>query len=111
VTDDLAEFWVHEVTVRRYTGSGAFGEAFAAAETLTGLVDDTAAGKVVSTATGDELITTAMLFLPPETPLIPVESTVTLPAAFGARSARAVAVAFRDGGPLDLPDHLEVALV
>lgn len=109
MTDDLAHFWVHNVSVERYTGAKAYTDAYATAETVAGFVDD--GQRIVGGPNGDQVTSTATVFLPAGTADVPVESRVTLPAAFGGRVARVVAAARRDAGALPLPEHLELSLL
>lgn len=108
VTTDLSDFWQHDISVERYEGSGAFGDVFAAATEETGFVDDTR--KLVRDVAGQEVISSARVFLPPTIADVPPDSRVTLPAQFADRISRVIAVARHDSGTLGLPDHLEIAL-
>jgi len=109
VTDDLAPFWIHTVTVERKTGVGAYGITYDTAATVTGFVDD--GQKLVLNAEGEQVTSTASVFLPAGTADIPIQSRVTLPATFGGRVTEVVAVGRRDSGALGLPDHIELALL
>lgn len=109
MTDDLSELWIHPVVVARYTGSAAYGDIFASGETVTGFVDDSR--KLVRNAAGEEVVASASVFLPSATADVPADSKVTLPATFGGRTSRVVAVARHDSGDVGLPDHLAVHLL
>jgi hypothetical protein len=104
--DPLAEFWQHTVTVERWTGEGAFGKTYDTAADVTGFVDD--GQRLVAGPSGEQITSTARVFLPITTATVPVQSRVTLPAEFGGRPAEVVAVARHDGA--GLPSHWEVAL-
>lgn len=108
MTDDLSAWWVHTVSVARYTGSGAYGDVFATATTATGFVDDSR--QLVRDVSGQEVVSSARVFLPAATVDIPLDSQVSLPAQFGGRTSRVIAVARHDAGGLPTPDHLEVSL-
>lgn len=108
MTDNLAGFWVHDVTVKRYVADAAYGPGYDTPQTLTGFVDD--GQQLIVGPDGEQITSTARVFLPAATAAIPLESKVTLPVAFGGRESRVVAVARRDGGGMPLPEHLEVAL-
>ena len=114
MTDLLSDFWVHDISVERLTGSGAAGDAYATAATLTGFVDSAArrdAGQRLVDGEGREVDASISVYLPAATADIPVGSRVTLPVTFGAqRRLTVVAAMHRDGGPLDVPEHLEIAL-
>lgn len=107
--DDLSPFWVHTVSVERRTGVGAYGLTYAAPAAVTGFVDD--GQRLVVNTEGEQVTSTATVFLPAATADIPIQSRVTLPATFGDRVADVVKVARRDSGPLGLPDHIEVNLL
>lgn len=109
MTDDLAGYWVHVVTVERYAGNGAFGPTYDAPATVTGFVDD--GQRLVVGPDGEQVTSTARVFLPIATASVPLESKVTLPAAFAERTSTVISVARRDAGGLDLPEHLELALL
>jgi hypothetical protein len=108
VTDDLAGFWVHAVTVERFTGDSAYGSGYASAAVVTGFVDDGA--RLIVGPNGEQVTSSARVFFPIGTAAIPLQSRVTLPVEFAERSSHVIAVARRDGGGLPLPEHLEVSL-
>lgn len=108
MTDALADWWQHSVSIERYEGSGAKGDVFAAAVDADALVDDTQ--RLVVDATGQEVISTATVFLPALTADVPLNSRVTLPAQFGGRPARVIVVKRHDAGTLPTPNHVEVNL-
>lgn len=108
MTDELADFWQHTVSVERLTGGGGYGETFASPASVTGFVDDTR--KLVRAAGGEEVVATATLYLPATTAEIPLNSRIILPAAFGSRPCTVVEVARHDAGTLPTPNHLELYL-
>ena len=107
--DPLADFWQHDVSVERFTGTDAFGvDVYATAETVTGFVDDTR--RLVRDLAGQEVVASTTVYLPAATADVPAGSKVTLPAVFGGRSSQVVGVSRHDAGSLPLPAHLELAL-
>jgi hypothetical protein len=112
VTDPLAVFWIHTISVRR-AGSGADDgrpQDFATATDELGFVSDGA--HLVFTPTGEQMTATSKVALRSSTPYVPIESLVTLPAQFGPQvPRRVVAVAVGDGAEIGLPAHLELSLL
>lgn len=122
VADPLADWWVHQVTVRRWVGDGAYGPVFDPAEMLAGYVRD--GEKLVRNAQGDQVVSSAQVGLPlvkPDgTPVayVPVGSQVDLPAQFGhapgdpssPRTSTVLVSARGDGGGQPTPDHYVLAL-
>ncbi|OOL31858.1 hypothetical protein GQ85_11030 [Rhodococcus rhodochrous] len=92
----LAYWWVWPVTVQRYTGTGTFGPTHAAPVTLQAKV--TAKRRLILAPDGTEVVSEARVSLPADTALIPAGSLVTLPAAFGGRTARVLADQLHHGG-------------
>jgi hypothetical protein len=107
VTDDLGAFWVHDVTVERYSESAPTAPATRHRH-VAGFVDDGA--RLIVGPNGEQVTSSARVFFPIGTAAIPLQSRVTLPAEFAERSSHVIAVARRDGGGLPLPEHLEVSL-
>lgn len=105
--DILADWWVHEITVARWSGSGAI-ESFDDPVTVRGFVRDGA--KLVTGPNGKEITSSAQIALPAGTPYVPVNSKVTLPVIFGGRASTVIAAAVADGGGQGTPDHIEIAL-
>jgi hypothetical protein len=105
VTDPLAMWWVHQVTVRRLTGTGAYGDQFAAPVMYEGLVDDKI--QTVRGPDGNETTSTSTLALPWSVADVPPGSKVTLPSG---REARVITFARGDAGGLPVPKHLELTL-
>jgi len=109
--DDLADFYVHTVTVQTLTGTGAYGDVFAAPVTLdpatdTGVfVDDKR--KLVRSSSGAEVISETTIYGRPNLIAVLLEgSLVALPSG---RVATVITTGARDSGGLDLPDHVEAA--
>lgn len=110
MVDYLAAWWVHDLTVRRFTGYDAYGKRqYATAQTIKGFVNDTR--RMVRNADGVEVVSETTVYLPAGTATIPVDSEVTLPATFGGRVTTVLAVSVHDGGGQPTPDHVELALV
>lgn len=103
MADLLSMWWVHTVIIERYTGDGAEGPEYAAAETVKGFVDDSV--KLVRSDTGKETVSSRRVFVPLTVAPIPAGSRVT----YGAKTSTAINVADRDGGGLPLPEHREVS--
>jgi hypothetical protein len=108
VTDPLADWWQHAVKVRRFQGTGAKGNVYAAEDDLRGLVDDS--NKLVTDATGEQVVSSARVFLPAGTAAIPLDSEVTLTGPFLGRTTTVIAVSVHDAGSQDTPNHVELAL-
>lgn len=109
-TDPLADWWRHQITIERLTGTGAFGDEYDEPEDPIplGFIDDRR--RMVRDADGNEVVSETTVMLPIGTAEVPLGSRVTLPAAFGARESTVLAVSRHDGGGQPTPDHLELAL-
>jgi hypothetical protein len=97
------------VQVEAYEGSGAYGDIFATAATVTPcVVEDIRCLVRVQTqdAAGAERVSSTTVFCPPGT-TAPPGSRVTVP---GRPPARVLAVARLDAHGLPLPSHLELSL-
>lgn len=108
MSSELAEFFVHTVTVETYQGVGSLGDVFAAPVTVAAFVEDTR--RLVRDKNGEQVVseTTLYTYLT-NAALFTTNSRVTVAGA-PARAARVIRQNANDGGPLDLPDHLAVAL-
>lgn len=107
MADLLAEWWVHPTTIERLTGHGAEGDAWDTPEAeVLGFVETKV--RLVRDMNGDEVVSSATIFYPPGTPLIPSGSYITVPAVFGGFRSRVIFCAVHDGGGQDTPDHVEV---
>ena len=103
----LAKFWIHQVTVTPYLGTGTDGaDVWGAPVTVAGwLQDDT---KLVQSVDASELVSAGALFMcdVSNAGAFPLGSKVQLP----MRVAHVIGVNTNDSGPLGLPDHTVVAL-
>jgi hypothetical protein len=107
---DLSYGFVHSgILLERFTGTGAYGDTYAEAVSLVGLVED--GQRLIVGPNGDQITSTATVYLPAGTAAIPLQSRVTLPAEFASRVTQVVAVANYDVGSLPLPEFLEVSLL
>lgn len=106
-TTDIQAWMVHTVSVERYEGRGVTGPVYAAAEDLSALVIDKRTQ--IKSATGETVISPTGVYLPDGTTAIPTASRVTLPAAFGGRTAEVLSVSVLQTG-LGTPDHIELRL-
>ena len=103
---DLADFWVHTVTVRTLTGSGGMGDTYAASTQLVGFVDDKR--RLVRAPDATQVISESTYFGPVENAAaLTPGSEVTLPSG---RVATVITAAARTAPGLDLPEHVEAAL-
>lgn len=100
--DDLAEFWVHETTVRTHAGSGPFGETYADPTVVPCFIDHRR--QLVRDAQGREVTSEATITGPVmEGHRFAPESLTTV----GGRERTVLTIAIRESGDLDLPDHFE----
>jgi hypothetical protein len=102
---DLDDFYMHTVTVRTLTGSGAMGDIFADPADLACFVDDKT--RLVRAADASQIVSSSTLYAPAGTTTLTPGSEVDLPSG---RTATVITAAVRTSGPLDLPDHVEAAL-
>lgn len=106
MADELASFWVHQVTVTPLLGTGAYGDVEGPAQTITGFLDEST--RMVRSSTGEETVSQSTLYTGVEHyDTFPPGSTVTLP---GDRATTVIGRSRHDAPGLDLPDHLEVQL-
>ncbi len=104
-TDDLADFWVHTVSVEPRTGTGANGATFGPSVTVPCFIDDTT--KLVRAASGEEVVSGATVMANKSwAASFPPNSRVTV----NGRVTYVLSRNIHDSGPLGLPDHVEVAL-
>lgn len=106
--DPLAGWWRHQITIARYTGTGAYGDVWDSPTTELGAIEDRR--RMIRSSNGQQAVSSTTVYLPLSTPDVPLGSNVTLPAAFGARVATVLQVSRHDGGGQPTPDHLEIAL-
>ena len=102
--DELAEFYVHTVTVTPKAGDSPYGPAYGDPFTLACFVDETT--RLVRGLDGAEVVSSATLTTAPGVD-VPVGSDVALPSG---RATTVLGVAHADSGPLDLPDHAAITL-
>ncbi|WP_416565056.1 hypothetical protein [Nocardia testacea] len=108
MTDPLAVFWAHAVQVRRFLGEGAAGAVHSDPTAERGNV--AARNQMVRDTSGDEVVSSATVAFPLSVAPVAPGSLVELPAEFGGRTAKVVAVSASNlGAPF--PDtqviHLE----
>lgn len=102
------EVWFsQQVTVKRFAGQTVTGPSFAAPAASAAFVD--AGNKLVSTPSGETVLSIARVFLPAGTADIPVDSLVTLPVSLGGHEATVVQAA-NHVSALGTPDHVELVL-
>lgn len=104
MTDPLADWYRHTLSVERWSGDDAYRDTFDAAVDVTGFYSDE------TQYSGGQIVASGRFAYPSTVAFIPLQSRITLPAAFAERSSHVIAVARRDGGGLPLPEHLEVSL-
>lgn len=110
VTDPLAIWWQHPVSVERWLGPGESGdERFADAETVTGQYADDEVYRDGQRIAGGMF---AFPIAADGAPIayVPVQSRLTLPALFGSREVRVVKSQVGISGNARTPDH-QVVLV
>lgn len=101
----ISKFYVHTVTVKPFLGAGATGDVYGPAQGVVGFFDG--GQKLVRTTSGEQVVTTATFYTDPSNAdLFPPESEVT----FNGQVSHALTVLQHVTG-LDLPDHIEIALV
>lgn len=110
VSAALGDWYRHDVTVERFTGSGPSGDVYSTATDELGMVDDTR--RLVRAADGGQVVSSTTVYLPSSTTPVPVGSRVTLPTAFGTPLRRSIvlAVSVHNGGGRPTPDHVQLAL-
>lgn len=103
--DELAEFWVHTVTVRTNLGEGGNGTIWSAPVDVPCFIDGGV--KVVRTATGEQVVVAAPVYAPLEyADKLTAGSEVTV----RGKTSRIIAATVYDSGDLDLPDHVQITL-
>jgi len=107
-SSDLAALWfAYSVSVERLTGAGAYGPVFAASTSEAAMIDP--GNKLTRSGTGEQVVSSARVFLPIATAAVPDGSRVVLPATFGGRPATVITSLPHISG-LGTPDHLELVL-
>lgn len=103
--DELNDFLVHTVTITPKTGDGAYGPVFGPpVPDVPAWVDEQT--RLVRDSDGVEVVSSATVYARAGT-VAPPGSRLVLPSG---RDAEVIACTVRDSGPLDLPDHVEIAL-
>lgn len=102
--EDWLDLW--EFDVERARGSGAAGALFAPAEKARGFVRVNTA--LVLDSEGRETPSTAHILMRADTPRIPAESRVVLPARFGGSTVTVVAEGVRDSGIESIPRYYRI---
>jgi len=105
--EDISEWFVHTVSIQRYTGHSVSGPTYAAAASSSALVIDKRT--TVKSPTGETVVSPTSVYLPDGTTYVPTGSLVSLPAAFGGRTAEVISASVRSTG-LGTPDHVELTL-
>lgn len=103
MTDMLAMWWTIPIAVERLTGSGPYGDKFAAPTTEVGRL--TRKQKLVRNAAGEEVVASATWSGPLDTPAIPPRSRVTLP---GETDPRTVIASGRSEALPITPNHYRI---
>lgn len=114
MTDSLSAWWVHTVGVHRLTSSGSRGDVYSppltsAPDTLLGFWRD--GQKLVLSASGETVVSTAQFAFPGTAAAVPVGSQIVPPAKFGTALRKVIVSAIGDGGGQPTPDHQEIALL
>ncbi|SBN64454.1 hypothetical protein GA0004736_3414 [Curtobacterium sp. 9128] len=103
--DELAEFWVHTITVRTNLGEGGNGTLWSDPVDVPCFIDGGV--KVTRTASGEQLVVNAPVYAPLEhADKLTAGSQVTI----RGRKSRILAATVYDSSALDLPDHVQLAL-
>lgn len=105
MADDLADWWVHTVTVSPLAGSGAYGNTYGPQQPVTGFLDDST--RLVRDAAGAEVVSQSTFYTDVDLAgLFPPGSLVDV----GTRITTVISAARRDAPGLGLPEHTEVTL-
>lgn len=102
---DFDEFYVHTVSVETLSGGGPMGDTYLPAVTVPCLIDEQT--QLVRGPGGDEVVSNSTLYMDKKhyskfTP----ESPVT----YRNHRATVLSRSLYDSGPMNLPDHCEIAL-
>lgn len=110
VSDPLADWWHHTVSVKPFLRSGQGGAPiWGAPYNQVGFyVDQT---KLVPGPDGQQVAASGQFGFPAGAPYIKVRSELTLPAVFGSRVVTVQSSSVGDGGGQPTPDHQEVAVL
>ncbi|WP_127572778.1 hypothetical protein [Georgenia faecalis] len=105
MVDELAEFYVHEVTVEPFRGSGSYGPVYGPPVKVACWVDEST--RLVRAPDGTEQASSTTITAPlTAKDQLTVGARVLLPSG---DSTVVITRAVADSGPLDLPDHVEAA--
>lgn len=108
MSDPLADWWRHTVSVRPFLRSGQGGTpVFGTPYDQIGFYGDKT--QLVAGPDGQQVAASGMFAFPASAPYIKVRSELTLPAVFGSRVVTVQASMVGDGGGQPTPDHQEVA--
>ncbi len=108
MVDELDEWWQHDISVSRKTGSSGYTDTFDSPVVLKGFYDG--GQRMVRSSTGDQVIAQATAFFPPTIDFIPTESLVAAPSNLGGRVGKVITCTKHEVGELELPTHWEVTL-
>lgn len=108
MTDPLARWWRHEVTVEPFLGTGAYGDRYGPQFTALAAIDDTTRQAV--SPDGVETVSQTTVVFPRPVGYIPPGSRLTLPSTHGGRTAHVISCRVADSGGMPTPDHVEVNL-
>ncbi len=103
---DMAEFYVHTVTVEMFLDTSGYGvDLFSAPVNILGFADDTR--KLIRNGAGEQVVSESTVYTyPVNAPLFVADSRVTI----GGNISRVIKTNTNDSGALDLPDHVAVSL-
>jgi hypothetical protein len=102
----IEEFYVHQATIETLTGSGAYGDVFAAPVVDTGFLEG--ATRLVRNVNGEQVIAFSTWYTSTaNAPHYTTDSRFTDP---NGRKSRVITVNVNDSGILGLPDHVAVSL-
>lgn len=102
--EDWLDLW--EFDVDRCRGAGATGRLFAPRETARGFVR--VQTQLVLDSDGREVTSSAHILMFADSPRIPAESRVVLPARFGGSTVDVVAEGVRDSGIESIPRYYRI---
>lgn len=108
ISDPLAGWWQHPVTIQRLLGQGAYGPVHGDPEDRMARISGKS--RMVRDTTGAEVLSTVTVSLPLEVGHVAPGSTVTLPTSHGGREALVVAASVSDGGGQPTPNHISLHL-
>lgn len=105
MTDPLADWWVHRVTLRRAAGRSDYGtDTYAPDEVWQCWVNDRT--QLVAGPGGEQVTSNSTVAFPSQVGFIPARSQVELGSRFGSRRATVISCAVADGGGRATPDHV-----